>query len=507
MKPVNPSRRQMLRRLGALGAGTAAAPWLMNLAALAPARAAVAGGGYRALVCVFMYGGNDAYNTVLATDKASWARYMDARDADDDPIALAPVGANPQKNGPFNAQLGGVLPISPRTAQNGREFALNPLLAPARDMFRGGRLGIVANVGPLVQPTSKAQYLRNAVPLPPKLFSHNDQQAVWQSGLPEGASMGWGGLMADRLIDGNANPIFTSVTTGSAAVWLVGDKARRYSLGLNGAIHIGDPANQLFTSRVAQAQLEKIMRNTREAQFFEQDHAAIVGRSIDAEAILTPALPGAGAGPWGTAGLGANQLDPLLCYRAPSTGQKLLNPVAQQMQPILRMIAAQSALGMGRQIFFIGVDGCDTHDTQNTRHADIMAQLAQALGYWDDATRKMGVDENVTLFTASDFGRAFSSNGDGTDHGWGGHHFVLGGAVRGGDIYGRFPQYGRSDGGGGFTSDDQLTDGALLPAISVDQYAATLGAWMGLSDGDLGDVLPHLKNFDASERNLGFMKA
>jgi uncharacterized protein (DUF1501 family) len=504
-KPTNLSRRHLLRNVGAIGAGTAAAPWLMNLAAMAPAHAAGTG-GYKALVCVFMYGGNDSYNTVLATDGDSWSNYLAARNSGDDPIALAPVGSQAQKGGAFNASLGGVLPIAPRTAQQGRAFALNPLLAPVRDMFNAGRLGIVANVGPLVQPTSKDQYLANSVPLPPKLFSHNDQQSVWQSGSSEGASMGWGGLMADRMMSGNSNAIFTSVTTGSAAVWLVGNTARRYSLGLNGAIHIGASDNALFTSPVAQQQLVKIMRNTREAQYFEQDHAAIVGRSIDAEAILTPALPAAGAGPWGTAGLGANQLDPLLCYKAPSTGLVGLNPITQQMQPILRMISAHSTLGMGRQIFFIGVPGCDTHDTQNTRHADIMAQLAQALGYWDTATRAMGADQNVTLFTASDFGRAFASNGTGSDHGWGGHHFVLGGGVVGGDIYGRFPTYGVTDGSGGFTSPDQLTDGQLLPSIGVDQYAATLGSWMGLSASDLASVLPNLSHFDVASRNLGFMK-
>jgi len=504
MKPTNISRRQMLRRLGALGAGSAAAPWLMNLAAMAPARAA-AGGGYKALVCVFMYGGNDAYNTLLATDNDSWANYLAARNSGDDPLALAPVGAVAQKGGAFNATLGGVLPITPRTAQAGRAFALNPLLSPVRDMFNAGRLGIVANVGPLVEKTSKQQYQANSVALPPKLFSHNDQQSVWQSGASEGSSMGWGGMMADRLMSGNANPIFTSVTTGSAAVWLVGNSARRYSLGLNGAIHIGAADNALFTSPVAQQQLVNIMRNTRGSQYFEQDHAAIVGRSIDAEAILTPAMPPVDGGPWGTAGLGANQLDPLLCYRAPSSGLVGLNPISQQMQPILRMIQAHSALGMGRQIFFIGVPGCDTHDAQNTRHADLMAQLAQALGYWDATTRAMGADQNVTLFTASDFGRAFSSNGDGTDHGWGGHHFVLGGGVNGGDIYGRFPTYGVADGTGDFTSTDQITDGTLLPAIAVDQYAATLGSWMGLGASDLASVLPNLRNFDTP--NLGFMKA
>jgi uncharacterized protein (DUF1501 family) len=171
------------------------------------------------------------------------------------------------------------------------------------------------------------------------------------------------------------------------------------------------------------------------------------------------------------------------------------------------MISAHSALGMGRQIFFIGVDGCDTHDTQNTRHADIMAQLNQALSYWDTATRAMGADQQVTLFTASDFGRAFASNGTGSDHGWGGHHFVLGGGVNGGDIYGRFPMYGMSDGAGGFLSDDQLTDGQLLPAIAVDQYAATLGQWMGLQPADARTVLPNLANWQTSQWDLGFMKA
>jgi uncharacterized protein (DUF1501 family) len=134
-----------------------------------------------------------------------------------------------------------------------------------------------------------------------------------------------------------------------------------------------------------------------------------------------------------------------------------------------------------------------------------MAQLAQAMSYWDNTTRAMGADQNVTLFTASDFGRAFPSNGSGSDHGWGGHHFVLGGAVNGGDIYGRFPKYGASDGLGGFTSDDQLTDGQLLPALAVDQYAATLGTWMGLAPSDLQAVLPNLGNWSAT--NLGFLKS
>jgi uncharacterized protein (DUF1501 family) len=504
---LNPSRRRFLLRAGALGAGAAAAPWLANLAALTGASPAFGAqsGGYKALVCLFLYGGNDAYNTVLATDKDSWAAYMAARNSDPGSIALAPVGAKAIKHARnFNATLGGVLPISPANGQ-GREFALHPTLEPVVDLFSQNRVAIVSNIGPLVQPTSKQSYLSGNATLPPKLFSHNDQQSVWQSMGPEGTLVGWGGGIADLLQSANHNPIFTSISLDGAAVWLSGSNVRPYQLGLNGAIHIGSADGTLFTSTVAQQMLVSMMRTTRSGRVIEAEHAAVAGRSIDAEATLSPVLPPADGGPWGTKNVPPHKNDPLLVYTPPSTGQPTLNPVSQQLQAIARMIAARGALGSSRQIFFVGVDGFDTHDSLPTRHADAMASLAQALSYWDMVTRSMGVDELVTTFTASDFGRAFASNGDGCDHGWGGHHFVMGGAVRGGDIYNRFPAYGQSDGAGGYQSPDQLADGALLPVASVDQYGATLGAWMGLSASELLGVMPNLGNFQAEKRNLGFM--
>ncbi len=498
------SRRQLLKRLGAVGATGAAAPWLMNLAALAPAHATTTT-GYKALVCLYLYGGNDAYNTVLATDPASWAAYLAARNADTNHVALAAPGTVAVKGtASYNAGLGGVLPITPRTPQ-GRTFALHPQLATVRDLFAAGRVAVVANVGPLMKPTTKADVIANTATLPPKLFSHNDQESVWQSMHAEGSTVGWGGAMVDRLAAANAHGLFTSISTGSNAVWLAGNTVRPYSLGLGGAIHLGSPDGTLFSSAVAQQALVAMARSTREAQYFEQDHAAVVGRSIDAEALLAPAMPAAGAGPWGTAGVAVGAIDPLLTYKNVDTGAATLNPITQQLQVVARMIAAHSSLGMGRQVFFIGVEGFDTHSSQNERHADLMAQLAQALGYWDQVTRSMGVDQSVTTFTASDFGRAFASNGDGTDHGWGGHHFVMGGAVKGGDVYGAFPAYGLTDAMNGFTSADQLDDGSLLPAISVEQYAATLGAWMGLSGPDLTAVLPNLSSWSQPAWNLGFI--
>jgi uncharacterized protein (DUF1501 family) len=505
------NRRRFLQRYAALGASAAAAPWLAQLAALgaggaaAPARAA-GGGGYKALVCLFMYGGNDAYNTVLATDTDSWAAYLAARDQDDSSIALLPAGTPPRHGGDVNVRLGGVLPFQPAHAQ-GRSYALHPALDTLPRLFEQKRLAIVANVGPLVQPTSKAAYLSGHVKLPPKLFSHNDQQSVWQSMGPEGTPTGWGGRLADHVMGANADPIFTSISMSGAAVWLAGRQARPYQLGLDGPIHIGSSDGSLFGSARAQQALESLMRTTRSGRVIEAEHARVASRSMDAYAVLAPAFPPADQAPWGSAHVPPDGIDPLLTYRAPSTRQRTLNPVAQQLQAVARMIATHAVIGTGRQVFLVGVEDLDTHDGQNDRHADAMARLAQALAYWDAVTRAMGVDAQVTTFTASDFGRAFASNGTGSDHGWGGHHVVMGGAVQGGDIYNAFPVYGLSDGEGDFVSADQVDNGALLPTVSVDQYAATLGRWFGVSPEDLLSVLPNLGNFPAAQRDLGFMRA
>ena len=263
MTTPNLSRRQMLRRLGTMGAAGAAAPWMMNLAALAPARAA-GSGDYKALVCLFMYGGNDAYNTVLATDATSWNAYLAARNCGSSPVALAAPGTAPvASSSNYNARLGGALAITPKTAQSGHTFALHPQLAAVRDLFAAGRVAVVANVGPLLQPTAKAD-TANVSLLPPKLYSHNDQESVWQSMQPEGATVGWGGAMVDRLVGQNTNALFTSVSTGSSAVWLSGNTVRPYSIALSGAIHLGGSDGTLFNSAVVQQALQSIARTTRD---------------------------------------------------------------------------------------------------------------------------------------------------------------------------------------------------------------------------------------------------
>jgi uncharacterized protein (DUF1501 family) len=504
------ARREFLRRAGALSlASGAAAPFALNLAALGSAAAQTSGAGdYRALVCLFLFGGNDAYNMVLPTDAESWAAYGAVRNQLPDPIALRAAGTGADLSAAIGspARLGGVLPINVKNPQ-GRSFAVHPLMSGVRDLFNNGRLAVLPNVGPLIEPITKLEYGGSTVPKPPKLFSHNDQQSTWQAYAPEGAVAGWGGRMMDLLASNNgAGSVFSSISASGNAVWLAGRDVLQYQVSSNGAIRIGGTGNTLFGSAVGFEKMRTVMRGARSAHLFEQDHAGVVARSIDAEALLSANLPPAGGLPYGTApgtGTYSASADPLLQYDSPITGAKAFNGLAQQFQVVARTIGARAGLGTRRQVFFVSMGGFDTHDFQNRNQADLMARLSHALSYFDGVLTGMGVQNNVTTFTASDFGRTFTSNGDGTDHGWGAHHLVMGGAVRGGDLYGHFPQFGTADAKGVFSSPNQIRNGAMLPETSVDQYAATLGRWFGLSDTQLLDLLPNLRNFDT--RNLGFL--
>lgn len=494
------SRRSFLRQLGALSATGVAAPLAVNLAGIGSA-AAQSASGYTALVCIFMYGGNDAYNTVLATDPESWNHYLAVRDT----IALRAPGTPPLASAGTGSpdRLGGVLAINPARAQ-GRSFALHPVMTGARDLFEAKRLAVVANVGPLLRPMTKAQYQDDKFAKPPKLFSHNDQSSTWQAGAPEGAIAGWGGRIADLTMESNRRAIFTSISASGNAVWLAGNSVLQYQLSSRGAIRIGSWGNTLYGSGEALTRMQNVMRRARTSQVLEQDHAAVVGRSIDAEASLAAALPGNDVAPYGTPGMSGSS-DPLLQYDNPLSGGKSTNSLAQQLQIVARTIAARGALGMHRQVFFVSMGNFDSHSDQSRMQADNMARLSHGLKYFDDTLTAMGVANDVTTFTASEFGRTFTSNGDGTDHGWGAHHFVMGGAVRGGDLYGRFPAYSQADERGDFPSPNQLRNGTMLPQVSVDQYAATMARWFGVSDVQLPDLFPNLVNFDAAVRDLGFM--
>lgn len=509
------SRRLFLRHAGALSAlAGAGAPLALNLLAAGSAAAQTAP-DYKAIVCLFLFGGNDAFNMVLPTDAASWAAYTATRNQAPDPIALLAPGTAPNAGAAAGspARLGGVLPIAPLNAQ-GRTFALHPLMGPLQSMFdTDKRLAILPNIGPLVMPTTKAQYGQSSFPKPKRLFSHNDQQSTWQALAPEGATRGWGGLMADALASMNSRTVFTAVSATGNAVWLSGQSVQQYQVGAAGPIRLGaNTSNQVYGSTAVAAALERIAGQSRGSHVFEADLAAVTQRSIDAESTLRTGLRPASDPAFGTApasGTYNPNNDPKLQYPNPLTGANAFNAVAQQLQVVARMIDAGLAgtTGVRRQVFFVSLGGFDTHDLQNRNQADLMARVAHALRYFDTALGALNARAQVTTFTASDFGRTFTSNGDGTDHGWGAHHFVMGGAVKGGDLYGRFPTLAtKNANNSNFDgSPDQLGNGSLLPETAVDQLGATLGAWFGLSGTQILDIFPNLANFDLARRNLGFM--
>ncbi|RJF98159.1 DUF1501 domain-containing protein [Noviherbaspirillum saxi] len=477
-RKIDASRRNFLRNASVMSlVGASGVPFALNLLTMGAA-AAQTTSDYKAIVCLFLSGGNDHANTVLATDPTSWTSYTSVRTTSEaGSIALPAVG-----------MAGGILPVVPNTVQTGREFGLHPSLGPLKDLFDAGRAGIVANVGPLIMPTTRAQYRAQSVALPPKLFSHNDQQSLWQSYKPEGATFGWGGRMGDLLASMNTNTTFTSISASGNAVFLAGQTINQYQVNASGAVPIGGITGSLFGAPAGSNPLQAIVAGSR-ANVFERDHAAIVKRSIDAQGVLSTAMLPAGA---------SGVADPTQ-YTNPNTGALANNSLATQLQTVARVIGGRGGLGARRQIFFVSMGGFDTHDFEKTNHSDLMAKLAHALSYFDTTLSTLGgadLRSQVTLFTASDFGRTFTSNGDGTDHGWGSHHFVVGGAVKGKDIYGTFPVTG-------LNHDQDVGSGSLLPAISVDQYGGTMAKWFGLSDTQIADVFPNIVNFP--NRDLGFM--
>jgi uncharacterized protein (DUF1501 family) len=474
---------------------------------------------YKALVCVFLYGGNDSFNTVLATDADSWAAYQSVRNQQPSPIALKPSGTAADLDATVGSPewLGGVLPLTPTVAVAGRSFALHPRLSRLAGLFNSDRrLAVVGNVGPLVQPTTKADYLaldRGLTPtsgavLPSKLYSHNDQQTTWMALRPEGSTVGWGGRLVDTF-DGNrnSNSLYASVSVASNAVWLSGQQVKQYQLTPTGAIQMGG-SSVYGSTRLAEA-VRRIASNglvpggtttpqARAQHVLMADLGQVGQRSITAEASLSAALA---PYPASTAPFGP---DTALNYTN-LQGSSTYNALAGQLQMVARMIAARSSLGVGRQVFFVQMSGFDLHDNQNSNHAELLAKLDHALAYFDQTLRNLpggDMSSQVTTFTASEFGRTFTSNGDGTDHGWGAHHLVLGGAVRGGRLYGSFPRMvPKNTTDNHFASDDLLQNGVMLPSTSVDQFGATLATWFGVSNP--GAIFTNLKNFPV--KDLGFM--
>lgn len=454
-KRIMQGRREFMGRLlgGAALLQTGSALPLLGLSGRALALAEEAT-DYRALVCVYLHGGNDSFNMLVPTASAAYRRYADTR-------------------GNMAVPREALLPIRPARPQ-ALDYGLHPALEPLLQPFAKGDLAVVANLGTLLEPITREQAWRAPNRLPPQLFSHSDQTYQWQTGNPGGLEpLGWGGRMADRLqsLNGGA-PLPMNITLAGESTFLAGEKVVQYALDAEGPERL----EMLEDGVVAEALLQLL--EAADEHILQRQFVRVQRRSIELQELLSQALE--------------RVPPPEVAF--PDT------PLGRQLEMVARMIDARGQFGLerGRQLFLVAKGGWDTHDRQNRDQPALLADLAACMSAFHQAMAQSGNGRAVTLFTASEFGRTLTSNGDGTDHGWGGHQMVLGGAVRGGDIYGEIPEM--VVGG-----KDDLGDGRIIPTLSADQYSATLARWFGMPEGELEALFPRLNRFDTAD--LGFMEA
>lgn len=461
------TRRHFLRSMGAT---TIAASALSGAPGMFTAQAADTG-GYKALVCVFLFGGVDNHDLIIPFDPSSYDQFVSLRST-----LVAQQSATRARNA--------LLPLTPATSSvlQGRQVALPPEMPLLKGLFDQGQLAIVGNVGPLIEPVTRARFESGAARLPPRLFSHNDQQATWQSSKPEGAQFGWGGLFADAVLASgvdNGSARFATIATDEVGPFLTGRNAVPYRVSPGGAARL-DFLDDYYLD-VADDRMEFLtaVRSQLSASSYRANH--ILGQDMAAAF---------------SSGLATNTaFDSARTQGIALTTAFPAGPLSAQLQAVAETINVRSQLNANRQIFFVGLGGFDTHSGQAGSLPRLLSEIDGALTAFNAAMTELGLSRDVTLFTASDFGRTLAVNGDGTDHGWGGHYFVLGGAVQGGDFYGTLPPpaFGHEADSGG---------GRLIPSLAVEQYAAELGRWFGLSDTELTTALPNLGNFDTLARGF-----
>ena len=447
------SRRRFIQSsaLGLAGASLANLPGAVR-AELLGSNAAFT--DYKSLVCVFLFGGNDSFNMVVPRSTAEYGVYANSRQN----LAVA---------------RDVLLPIQPLT-NDGAQYGLHPGMTGIRDLFEGGRAAVVANLGPLIQPTTRDQYLNRSVALPPQLFSHNDQQDQWNTLRGRAAiQTGWAGRIADALASETlAQQIALNISLNGTTNFQAGVNTLPYTIGTTGApIYFGMTTAPEDLDR--RAAFEALLAQNWPS-IFARAFARVNRRALDTADLVNSALA----------------LAPTLTTVFPASR------LAQQLAMVARLIAVRDELDMSRQIFFVAAGGFDTHDNQVADQPDLLTDVSASIAAFHAATVELGVASQVTTFTQSDFGRTLTSNGDGTDHGWGGHQLVVGDTVRGRDIYGPMP---RLEIGG----PDDAGAGRIVPTLSVDQFAATLAKWFGVADAQLGAVAPNLQNF--AQRDLGFL--
>jgi uncharacterized protein (DUF1501 family) len=446
--------KDTLRSVTALGA-------VGGLAKFGELNALAAGSNYQALVCVFLLGGNDGHNTVIpiTTAQQPYSQYQQTRGG----LAL------PQSS---------LLPIN-----NGSDvYGLHPSLVEIQGLYNSGVAAVVPNVGMLVQPVTRAQYLTNNPALVPSaLFSHSDQSTQWQTGIPTGnGSSGWGGRISDLLQSQNSAAIFPPVTaTYGCQVFCTGVQTFPASVPppYNGSTANNSMAtlNGLQNAPATAAGMQQLLTFNNGVQLVQAANGVMMrGNNY------------------------ANTLTALLANVSLQTQFPANNPLAAQLETVASVMAVRNQLGLNRQIFFCLLDGFDTHSAQLETQGPLLQQLSQAVLAFYNATKELSIDSSVTTFTASEFGRTLTPSGtDGSDHAWGNHHFVIGTGVQGGKFFGNFPLLVP----GGIN--DANTRGTLIPTTAVDQYGATLAQWFGVPGASLPTVFPNIANY--SSNNLGFL--
>lgn len=410
---------------------------------------------YRAAVCIYLTGGNDGNNMLIPNDDVGYNAYATAR------RGLA-IGRS------------ALLPIQ---TKSGKPYGFHPALTGLRDLFTNNKLAVLCNVGTLRQPLTRSEYLAGTGSTPDSLFSHIDQQTQWQSFHVDGygrASVGWGGQMADALQTYNSGASYPGMVTVAGS--------NVYCQGLQTHPAAANPGNQNGLSGFNDSTNSAIM---------QQAMRQLLGADLDASLIHSASNDSINMLKEIQIQTAALASVPTLTTTFPATG------LGRQLSMVTKMIQARASFGLNRQLFFVAMDGFDTHTDQLATQADLLSQLSSAMTAFHQATVELGLSSNVTSFTLSDFGRTFAPADTGSDHGWGNHQLIMGGAVNGGDIYGRFPSLVL----GG--PDDMGINGRWIPTTSVDQYGATIAAWLGISPGDIPTIFPHIANFVTG--NLGFL--
>ncbi len=462
--------KESLSRRKFIGLSCAAAGYttlfssLISTKALAGALASsghFAAGDYKALVFLMLHGGNDSYNMLMPRGANEYSEYAVTRSN----LAI------PQSE---------ILSINPITS-DGRLFGLHPALVDLRNLFENQKLAFLSNVGTLVEPSTKAELLNGTVRAPLGLFSHSDQQRQWQTGRPhERGNIGWGGRIADLTHTLNENQrISMNISLEGINLFQYGQTVVPYVINDSGSIGIRDYNSQDPFSQLRRVALDSMLEHDYQ-DVFKNTYASTVRTSNESSLEFQSAI------------------DAVPEFSTPY----IENELSAQLRMVAKTIAARETLGFSRQIFFVQLNDWDNHDELLIKHAGNLAKVNQAVNYFVSVMEELGISEKVTTFSISDFARTLTSNGNGTDHAWGGNVFIAGGAVAGKDMYGSYPTLA-------LNSALDLNDGVLIPTTPTDLYFAELAQWFGVPSSELEIILPNLSNFYNTSSGvppIGFMK-